>query len=263
MAKKRIIPKLQLMPSKLNSGMMSLVTTVGFSKIIEIGSPVSQAKIYEAQAADELIFIDLSPSKGLGSKDLLIDILREAAEEIFLPLTIGGGVSTVDDFRLLLQNGADKISINTAALENPKLIQEASKLFGSQCVVVSIDYKLDEFGTPLVYSESGTKSHDLHPLEWAKMAQELGAGEILLTSIDHDGKSNGLELQISKQICENVSIPVIISGGCGRAIDFVEGFKEAKADAISAGTFFCFQDQNPMQTRGHIKNAGIDIRIHT
>lgn len=263
MAKKRIIPKLQLMPSKLENGSMSLVTTVGFSKIIEIGSPISQAKIYEAQAADELIFIDLSASKGLGQKTLLTALIKEAAEEIFLPLTIGGGVSNIEDFRLLLKNGADKVCINTAALQNPDLITQASKIFGAQCVVVSIDYKLNENGVPHVYSQSGTVQHKYHPLDWALMVEKMGAGEILLTSIDHDGKRNGLELEVSRQISEKLSIPVILSGGCGQAKDFIEGFKKAKVDAVSAGTFFCFQDQSPMQTRSHIKNAGINIRTHT
>lgn len=263
MAKKRIIPKLQLMPSKLNNGAMALVTTVGFNKVIEIGDPVSQAKIYEAQVADELIFVDLSHSKTNENKHILIDVLQATAKEVFLPLTIGGGVRTVDDFRLLLQNGADKISVNSHALANPQLIADAAKLFGAQCVVVSIDYKLDEHGEVKVYGDSGKTKYDLHPLEWAQKATELGAGELLLTSIDHDGKRSGLELDVARQVCQGVPIPVIISGGCGRAADFVSGFKEAGADAVSAGTFFCFQDQNPMQTRGHIKNSDIDIRIHT
>ncbi len=263
MAKKRIIPKLQLMPSKLNNGAMSLVTTVGFSKVIEIGDPVSQAKIYEAQAADELIFVDLSHSKSIEDKNLLIEVLRAASEEVFLPLTIGGGVRSVDDFRVLLQNGADKISINSQALINPQLISDASKLFGAQCVVVSIDYKLSEDGQFRVYGNSGLTKYDMHPSEWAKKATKMGAGELLLTCIDNDGRRNGLELDIAGKICDEVSIPVIISGGCGRASHFVDAFKVAGADAVSAGTFFCFQDQNPMQTRGHIKNADIDIRIHT
>lgn len=263
MAKKRIIPKLQLMPSQFNNGAMSLVTTVGFSKVIEIGDPVSQAKIYEAQAADELVFVDLSHSKTEDGKNLLIDVLRATAEEVFLPLTIGGGVRSVDDFRLLLQNGADKISINSEALINPRLISDAAKLFGTQCVVVSIDYRKDQNGEFRVYGDSGKTCYGMHPLEWARMAADLGAGELLLTCIDNDGKRNGLELDVAREICDGVSIPVIISGGCGRASHFVDGFKIAGADAVSAGTFFCFQDQNPMQTRGHIKNSDIDIRIHT
>ena len=263
MAKKRLIPKLQLMPSNLISGKMSLVTTVEFSRVIEIGDPVSQAKIYESQAVDELIFVDLSNSKKLNSNSFTVDLLNAVAKEVFLPLTIGGGVNSLDDFSLFLNNGADKVSINSEALANPQLITDAAKLFGSQCVVVSIDYKKDEFGQPQVYGKSGSRKYNYHPVEWAKQVEQLGAGEILLTSIDHDGKRNGLELQVSSQICKTVSIPVILSGGCGQALHFIEGFIEAGASAVSAGTFFCFQDQNPMQTRGHISNAGVDIRIHT
>lgn len=263
MPKKRLIPKLQLLPSKHKEGGMSLVTTVGFDRIIEIGDPISQAKIYEAQMVDELIFVDLAHSKGQESQNLLISVLRSAAEQIFLPLTIGGGIRSVKDIRLLLQNGADKVSVNSHALANPEFILEASQLFGSQCIVISIDYKLDEDGQPRVYGNSGTQKYDLHPVEWARQVQELGAGEILLNSIDHDGKRNGLELDISARICSEASVPVILSGGCGKAAHFIEGFKLAGADAVSAGTFFCFQDQNPMQTRGHLKNAGIPIRTST
>jgi imidazole glycerol-phosphate synthase subunit HisF len=262
-AKKRVIPKLQLMPSVYSEGNMSLVTTVEFDKIIEIGDPVSQAKIYEAQLVDELFFVDLSHSKGEKKGDLLLDILRTTAKEVFLPLTIGGGVKTLEHFRSLLMNGADKISINTVSLENPKIISDAAKVFGSQCVVVSIDYKRDENGLYKVYGKSGTIKYEINPLEWAKQVEILGAGEVLLTCIDNDGKRKGLELEISKLICESLSIPVILSGGCGNASHFIDGFKIAKAEAVSAGTFFCFQDQNPMQTRGHIKNAGIEIRTST
>jgi len=263
MAKKRLIPKLQLMPSKVDKGVMSLVTTVEFLNVIEIGDPVSQAKIYESQAVDELIFVDLSHSKRLKSNSFAVNLLNAVSKEVFLPLTIGGGVNCVDDFRLFLNNGADKVSINSAALANPQLIRNAAKLFGAQCVVVSIDYKKDEIEQTQVYGNSGSKKYNYHPVEWAKQAEQLGAGEILLTSIDHDGKRDGLELNISRQICESVSIPVILSGGCGLAEHFVDGFIKASADAVSAGTFFCFQDQNPIQTRSFIKNSGIDIRIHT
>jgi len=263
MAKKRLIPKLQLMPSNLNLGRMSLVTTVEFSNVIEIGDPISQAKIYESQAVDELIFVDLSHSKKLNKKNFAINLLNAVAKEVFLPFTIGGGVNSVDDFRMFLNNGADKVSINSSALTNPQLITDAANYFGSQCVVVSIDYKKNKTGQFQVYGDSGTKKYNYHPVEWAKQVEKLGAGEIFLTSIDHDGNRNGLELHISRQVCKAVSIPVILSGGCGSAKNFIDGFIEAGADAVSAGTFFCFQDQNPMQTRGHIKNAGIDIRIHT
>ena len=263
MAKKRVIPKLQLIPSIYHEGNMSLVTTVEYDKIVEIGDPVSQAKIYEAQLVDELIFVDLSHSKGKGEEGLLLDVLRTAAQEVFLPLTIGGGVKTLQHVRNLLMNGADKVCINTISLENPKFISEAARIFGSQCVVVSIDYKRDENGLFKVYGNSGTIKYDINPLDWAKQVEIMGAGEVLLTCIDNDGKRKGLELDISKLICESLSIPVILSGGCGNAAHFIDGFKIAKAEAVASGTFFCFQDQNPMQTRGHIKNAGIEIRTST
>lgn len=263
MAKKRLIPKLQLLPSKLNNGRLSLVTTIGFDKVIEIGDPVSQAKIYEAQAVDELIFIDLSPSREKYSNQLPLSVLEDVSRQVFLPLTIGGGVKTVDHIRLLLMHGADKVVVNSAALIQPSIVSEASSRFGAQCVVVSIDYRCDMDGCWRVYSQGGKKAHPLHPIEWARKAEALGAGELLLTCIDHDGSRSGLELEIAKQVCSAVRIPVILSGGCGRASHFVEGFREAASDAVAAGTFFCFQDQNPMQTRGHILNAGFEIRTHT
>lgn len=264
MAKKRLIPKLQLMPSKYDDGIMSLVTTVSFNKVIEIGNPVSQAKIYEAQMVDELFFIDMSHSKGIKKEEgLLIDVLITVAQEVFLPLTIGGGVKSIQDIRLLLQNGADKVSINSHALENPDLIKEGSRIFGAQCIVASIDYKFNDKNQPFVYGRSGTLKYDINPVDWARKMKEYGAGEILLTCIDNDGKKNGLEQEVSKKVIENSTIPVIISGGCGRAAHFIEGFQVCNADAVSAGTFFCFQDQNPMQTRGHIRNAGIEIRTST
>ena len=251
---------MQLLPSKLISGNYSLVTTVQFSKVLEIGDPVSQAKIYQSQMADELIFVDLSHSKKIGDFKLATSLLRLVSKQIFLPLTIGGGVKSLDDFRLLLKNGADKVAINSGALHNPSIISEASSIYGSQCVVAAIDYKIDTNGKAYVYSDSGSRRFEYHPLTWAKKLQKLGAGEILLTDITKDGKKKGLELRLSKLICDSLNIPVILSGGCGLAKHFVDGFLETSAEAVAAGTFFCFQDQNPIQTRSQIKNNGIRIR---
>lgn len=261
MLKRRLIPKLQMKQSRFGTEQMVLVTTVQFDKVIEVGDPVSQAKIYQAQAADELIFLDLDATPN--SRKPMAQIMRKAAEEIFMPMTIGGGVKTLADFRLMLENGADKVAINTAAIETPTLITEASERFGAQCVVVSIDFKQDETGKYAVWTRCGKEQTNLDPLEWAQQAEALGAGELMLTSIDRDGTRKGLDVEMTRRVADKVSIPVIAAGGCGVAADFINGFMEGKADAVSAGTYFCFQDQNPMQTRAHIANAGIPIRLHT
>lgn len=262
MAKRRLIPKLQMKTTSSGTReRMALVTTIGFEKVIEVGEPISQAKIYQAQAADELVFLDLDAYNH--NKGILVDVIRSAAEQIFIPFTVGGGVKSIDDFRLLLSNGADKVSINTVAVENPSLVTLASKMYGAQCVVVSIDYRKNLDGTNSVWIRGGKEKTNLDPVEWAIECERLGAGEILITSIDRDGSRKGLDIETTAKITGALSIPVITSGGCGLSSHFIEGFKDGNADAVSAGTFFCFQDQNPMQTRAHIKNAGIPIRIHT
>lgn len=262
MLKSRLIPKLQMKASRMG-GMerMVLVTTRRFADPVEIGDPVSQAKIYEAQAADELIFVDLdATAQGRGPR---MDVVRRAAEEIFMPITVGGGVRAVEDFRLLLANGADKVGVNTAAVLDPDLVRNASSAFGAQCVVLSIDYRREENGGYRVWIRGGREKTGLDPLEWAAEGEKLGAGEILLTSIDRDGTRSGLDLELTRQVVERVTIPVITSGGCGLAAHFAEGFLQGRAHAVSAGTYFCFKDENPMQTRSQIRNAGIPIRMHT
>jgi cyclase len=262
MLKRRLIPKLQLKRRKIGSSeRMVLVTSVKFDNFSEIGDPVSQAKIYEAQAADELLFVDIDASLENRSS-LLVDIIRSAAEEIFMPFAVGGGVRTIDDFRLLLLNGADKVSVNTAAVRNPNLINDAANIFGAQCVMLSIDSKRSQNGTFKVWTNSGSVETDLDPVEWAKEGEARGAGEILFTSIDQDGTRTGLEISGIRDIVDAVSIPVIASGGCGLASHFIEGFVKGKASAVSAGTYFCFKDENLMQVRSQIKNAGIPIRLH-
>jgi imidazole glycerol-phosphate synthase subunit HisF len=262
MLKRRLIPKLQLRRSRRGAvPRMVLVTTVQFGEAMEIGDPVSQAKIYQAQAADELIFVDLDASAD--NRDTMADVVRRAAEEVFMPFTVGGGVRTIADFRRLLNSGADKVSINTAAVENPELIAEAARVFGAQCVVLSIDFRRSPDGRGHVWTRGGKKDAGLDLVEWAREGERRGAGEILLTSIDRDGTGKGLDVEATRRVAESVSVPVITSGGCGLASHFVEGFVSGKADAVSAGTFFSFKDQNPMQTRAHIRNAGIPIRLHT
>lgn len=238
-----------------------LVITRQYDEIIEIGSPVSMAKIFQAQGADELIFTNIRPETT--SYEELRRIINAISEEIFMPVTVGGGISTVQQFRELLTDGADKISINSAAINNPSLINEASQIFGAQCVVVSIDYRKEADGSYLVYTDGGKTNTGLNPVSWALEAQRLGAGEILLTSIDHDGMRNGMDNFLNRQVCEAVSIPVIVSGGCSLPQHFIDAVKEGKGDAVAAGTFFAFKDQSFMQVRSHIRNAGIDIRVYT
>lgn len=262
MLKRRLIPKLQLKAVQLGGReRMVLVTTVKFDHVVEIGEPISQAKIYQAQAADELIFVDLDATNH--QRGTMVEIVRKAAEQIFMPITVGGGVQSIEDFRLMLQNGADKVSINTAAVHQPGLIEEASRIYGAQCVVVSIDFRLMPDGTPRVFTHGGKQETALHAVEWAIEAEKRGAGELLLTSIDRDGTHSGLDIETTRLVTSAVNIPVIASGGCGLASHFSSGFLDGRADAVSAGTFFCFKDQNPMQTRAHIRNAGIPIRLHT
>lgn len=261
MLNRRLIPKLQLKARQFGKlERLVLVTTVGFDRFVEIGDPISQAKIYEAQAADELIFVDLDATSH--RRGMVVDVLRKAAEQIFMPITVGGGVASLDDFRVLLSNGADKVAVNSAAVSNPDLIREASEIFGAQCVVLSIDYRQQPDGEYRVWTHNGKTDTGLDPVAWAREGERLGAGEILLTSIDRDGGGQGLDVELTRRVVREIGVPVITSGGCGLARHFVDGFQEAGADAVAAGTFFCFKDQNPMQTRAHIRNAGIPIRLH-
>lgn len=261
MSKRRLIPKLQLRKASFNPNKMVLVVTKQFSEVIEIGDPVSQAKIYEAQAADELIFINIDRESNDINK--LAQIINNVSQEIFMPLTVGGGVRSEEDFRTLLMNGADKISINTQAVKEPQIITRTANRYGAQCVVLSIDYRKMPSGKYAVFIHGGEEETELDPVEWAIEAERLGAGEILLSSIDDDGMKTGLNLDVTRRISEAVSIPVITSGGCGLAKHFSDGFIYGKADAVAAGNFFAQRDQNFMQTRAHIKNAGVNIRVHT
>lgn len=260
MLKHRLIPKLQLKSRRIGKFQrLVVVTTKCFENPIEIGDAVSQAKIYQSQMSDELMLLDLDAHHELRSE--FVDLLGKISTQVFMPIAVGGGVKNIDDFKILLHNGADKVCINTHAVENPDLINHAAENFGSQCVVVSIDYRNSE-GSNSVWSKGGKVKSKWTPLDWAIEAERRGAGELLLTSIDRDGTSRGLDILTARSIVEAVSIPVIVSGGCGLAAHFIEGFLNTKAQAIASGTFFSSKDQNPMQTRAHIKNADIPIRLH-
>lgn len=260
MLRRRLIPKLQLKRAGFGGGdFRVLVTTKQFDDVFEVGDPVSQARIYESQAADELICVDLDATRE--GRLCSIEVIRRIAQSVCMPLTVGGGVTAIDDFRTLLENGADKVSINSSALSDPELITEASNRFGAQCVVVSIDFKKSHDGRAHVYSHGGEQetSHDV--ISWALEAERRGAGEILLTSIVRDGTRGGLDLEITREVVSRLSIPVVTSGGCGLAQHFIDGFTKGGADGVAAGTYFCFKDENPMQTRSQIANAGIPIRL--
>jgi cyclase len=239
-----------------------LVTTRNFREVIDVGDPVSQAKIYEAQLADELTVLNID-STPIDRAESLLSLIESLATETFMPLAVGGGVRTLDDFGVLLERGADKVCINTAAVLQPKLIGEAANRFGAQCVVVSLDFRTDSSGHAFVHLRSAKDCRDVEVVECAVRAARAGAGELLLTDADRDGTGRGLNLEVGRAVADAVPIPVILSGGCGLAEHFVEGFQQAKVEAVAAGTFFCFRDQNPMQTRSHIRNAGVAIRMET
>jgi len=256
MLKKRIIPKL-LIKNKTYGLLVRpiLVVTQNFEQVFEVGDPIFQAKVYEAQLADELIVLNID-SLPIAEDSTLLDVIEKLASETFMPITVGGGVRELADFSLLLERGADKVSINAAAVSNPDLITRAAERFGSQCVVVSIQQNV-------VFTHKASFNTGLEVMAWAQQASIAGAGEILLTDAERDGQGVGLNIAVGREVADTVDVPVILSGGCSLAQHFIEGFQEGGAEAIAAGTFFCFKDQNPMQTRAHVRSAGIPIRLGT
>lgn len=263
MLKKRLIPKLLIKHRPMGRSVRPvLVTTRSFSDAQDVGDPISQAKIYEAQLADELAVLNIDGTPIAGD-EVMLDLIERLAEETFMPLCVGGGVRTIEDFGTLLNRGADKVSINAAALASPQLIGDAAGRYGAQCVVVSIDFRRDEYSRWMVMRDHAALSGGRELLDWAREAVARGAGELLLCDADRDGSGGGLNWQAGQQVAAAVPVPVVLSGGCGRAEHFVEGFKLGGAEGVAAGTFFCFRDQNPMQTRAHIRNAGVPIRMET
>lgn len=252
MLTKRIIPCLDV-----NAG--RVVKGVNFVNLRDAGDPVEVAKIYDKAGADELVFLDITASSD--ARNTVVEMVRRVAECVFIPFTVGGGIRSVDDFRKILREGADKISVNSAALLNPTLISEAADKFGSQCVVVAIDAKSREDGSGWnVYRNGGRIDMGIDAVEWAMKAQELGAGEILLTSMDADGTKAGYDLELTRTICENVKIPVIASGGAGTKEHFLEALTEGRADAALAASLFHYRELEIADLKRYLADHGVSIR---
>jgi cyclase len=249
---KRIIPCLDVHNGRVVKG-------VNFVNLQDAGDPVEIAAAYDKAGADEVVFLDITASSD--ARNTVVDMVRKVAEKVFIPFTVGGGIRTVDDFKVLLREGADKISVNSAAIARPELISEAADKFGSQCVVVAIDAKKRADGSGYnVYKNGGRVDVGLDAVEWAMKAQELGAGEILLTSMDCDGTKAGYELELTRQIAENVSIPVIASGGAGTKEHFYDALTEGKADAALAASLFHYKELEIMDLKNYLALRGVPVR---
>lgn len=251
MLAKRIIPCLDVRDGKVVKG-------VNFVGIREVGDPVECAMEYDRQGADEICFLDITATHE--GRSTMIDVVRKTAEHVFVPLTVGGGIRSVEDFREILRAGADKVSVNSAAVKNPALISQAAEIFGSQCVVVAIDAKRDGQGNFHVVVHGGRKDTGLDAVEWAKKCQELGAGEILLTSMDTDGCKEGFDLELTRAVCDAVTIPVIASGGCGRLEHFSQVFEETGSDAALAASLFHFRELTVEEVKNHLAENNIPVR---
>ncbi|HTU12668.1 MAG TPA: imidazole glycerol phosphate synthase cyclase subunit [Allosphingosinicella sp.] len=263
MLKRRLIPKLLIKHRQIGPVVRPvLVTTQRYDQVREVGDPVSQAKIYESNLADELIVLNID-GEPIAGDTMMLSVIERLASETFMPLAVGGGVRGVDDFGLLLEHGADKVTVNRMAVERPDLIGTAAARYGAQCVVVSIDYRRRDGGAPEVFIDHAATPTGLDVLAFARRVAELGAGEILLTAADRDGTGTGIDIETLRAVTDAVRIPVIASGGCGLAAHFTEALAEGRAEGVAAGTFFCFRDQNPMQARAHVRTAGIPIRSET
>ncbi len=250
---KRIIPCLDV-----NAG--RVVKGVNFVNLIDAGDPVEVAKVYDKEGADELVFLDITASSD--ARETVVDMVRRVAENVFIPFTVGGGIRTVDDFKRILREGADKVAVNSAAIMNPDLISEAADKFGSQCVVVAIDAKRREDGSGWnIYKNGGRVDMGIDAVEWAMKANRLGAGEILLTSMDCDGTKNGYDLELTRIIAENVSVPVIASGGAGNMEHFYDALTEGKADAALAASLFHFKELEIKEVKKYLRERGISVRL--
>ena len=249
---KRIIPCLDL-----NNG--RVVKGTNFVNLRDAGDPVEAAMAYDASGADELVLLDITASSE--ARGIMIDIVERVASRIFIPFTVGGGIRTVEDFTMLLRAGADKVSVNSAALRNPRLIQEAAYKFGSQCVVCAIDAKRTPNGDWTVYLNGGRVDTGKDAVEWALEAEKLGAGEILLTSMDCDGVKNGYDLDLTRAVSSRVGIPVIASGGAGKLEHFYDAFTQGQADAVLAASLFHFGEISIPELKEYLTRQGVPVRL--
>ena len=250
---KRIIPCLDVHAGRVVKG-------VNFVNLKDAGDPVEIAAAYDTAGADELVFLDITASSD--GRDTVVDMVRRVAEKVFIPFTVGGGIRTVDDFRMLLREGADKISINSSAIDRPQLISEAADKFGSQCVVVAIDAKRRADGSGFnIYKHGGRLDMGIDAVEWAMQAEKLGAGEILLTTMDQDGTKVGYDLELTKNIADNVKIPIIASGGAGELKHFKDALTIGKADAALAASLFHFKELEIKQVKEYLKKEGVSVRL--
>lgn len=250
---KRVIPCLDVHAGRVVKG-------VNFVNLRDAGDPVEIAAAYDAAGADELVFLDITASSD--ARGTVVDMVRRVAEKVFIPFTVGGGIRTVEDFKVLLREGADKISVNSAAIMRPELISEAADKFGSQCVVVAIDARRRPDGSGWnIYKNGGRVDMGIDAVEWAMKADRLGAGEILLTSMDCDGTKNGYDLELTRAVAENVSIPVIASGGAGTKEHFYDALTEGKADAVMAASLFHYKELEIRDLKEYLRGRGVSVRL--
>lgn len=250
---KRIIPCLDVKNGRVVKG-------INFVNLVDAGDPVQVGMAYDKAGADELVFLDITASSD--QRNIVVDMVRRVAENIFIPFTVGGGIRTVDDFKAILREGADKISVNSAAIDNPYLISEAADKFGSQCVVLAIDAKRREDGSGWnIYKHGGRIDCGIDAVEWAMKAAGLGAGEILLTSMDCDGTKAGYDIELTRTISENVNVPVIASGGAGTKEHFYEALTEGKAEAALAASLFHYKELEIFEVKEYLKSKNVPVRL--
>ena len=252
MLAKRIIPCLDVDNGRVVKG-------IRFVSLTDAGDPVEQAKRYDAEGADELTFLDITASSD--KRDIVTDLVRRVADEVFIPFTVGGGLRSVEDIRAILRAGADKTSLNTAAIDNPQLISDCAETFGSQCIVVAIDARRRTEGTGWeVFTHGGRRAVGLDALEWATRAEQLGAGEILLTSMDCDGTRNGYDIELTRAVSNAVRIPVIASGGAGNVEHFYDALVDGGASAVLAASLFHFGELTISDVKTHLRGRGVEVR---